>query len=221
MSRTHLTRHGSRPSGDALDVLGDEVDLLRDLLDAWAATTPAAASGREVVTAKWDHGTVGKLLLEHSAVYLAASREVAGALVGAGRRAEAAELGADLGTLSTVIDRMDEASHGVQPMSLAITPAFVDAVGDLDGLLGDGLRAEPGGERVARLGGALGAGRSGLHSARFVSAHAPSHPGPPRWYDRFPFLVRVKSAVDRLRGFPWGESGLGDQKLAERYDREV
>jgi hypothetical protein len=221
VSRTHFTQHGSRTTGDALDVLGDEVDLLRELFDAWEATTPSGVPGGEVVPAKWDHGTIGKLLLEHAAVYLAASRDVAGALAGAGRQAEAAAIGSRLDALRPVIDRMDDASHGVQPMSLAITPAFIEATRDLGELLHDELHAEPGAEAAARLAGLLGTGRSSLHDARFVRKHAPSHPGPPRWYDRFPLLVRVKAGFDRLRGFPWGESGLGDAKLAEHYDREV
>ncbi|MGH9091668.1 MAG: hypothetical protein ACRDZR_09870, partial [Acidimicrobiales bacterium] len=165
MSRTHLTPHGSRTTGDSLDVLGDEIDLLAELFDAWEATTPSGVPAADAVPAKWDHGTVGKLLLEHAAVYVAASRDVAGALASGGRRAEAARIGSRLDAVRPVVDRMDVASHGVQPMSLAITPAFVGAVEDLRGLLLDDLRAEPGDRAAARLAGLLGAGRASLRSA--------------------------------------------------------
>ena len=75
---------------------------------------------------------------------------------------------------------------------------------------------------MAILTAALGPERHRLRSAKFIRKHAPAHPGPPgRWYDRIPVLLRLRAAEDRLRGFPWGESRLGDRKLARRYDREI
>ena len=117
---------------------------------------------------------------------------------------------------------MYDSARGVQPISVAITPGFIEAVEQLQELLGPELGGGP--ESLARfeLTAALGSERAQLRSAKFIRKHAPAHPGPERrWYDRVPALLRVHAAEDRLRGFPWGESRLGDRELAERYDREI
>ena len=77
MKLPHFTQHGTRTSGDALDVFVEETDLLRQLFAKWNTTSPNRSMGGAAVTAKWDHGTIGKLLLEHAAVRLAAAEDIA------------------------------------------------------------------------------------------------------------------------------------------------
>ena len=76
MKLPHFTQHGTRTTGDALDLFVEETSLLRELFAKWHTTTPEPTMGEKVVTAKWDHGTIGKLLLEHAAVRLAAGEEI-------------------------------------------------------------------------------------------------------------------------------------------------
>lgn len=222
MKLPHLTQHGTRTSGDALDLFVEETALLRQLFAKWNTTTPERTMGGEAVPAKWDHGTIGKLLLEHAAVRLAAGEDIARVMGELGRGGEASPLEETNHRLRPILDQMYDTSRGVQPISVAITPGFIEAVDQLQEV----LRPELGGasERQARsrLTDALGPERTRLRSAKFIRKHAPAHPGPEgRWYDRVPALLRLHAAEDRLRGFPWGESSLGDQKLAEHYDREI
>jgi hypothetical protein len=117
---------------------------------------------------------------------------------------------------------MYDNSHGIQPISLAITPGFVDGVTRLQEILRTDLNPSLKMSPLSDISNCLADDRSRLRSAKFIRKHAPAHPGAVRrWYDRIPFLLRMHAAEDRLRGFPWGESSLGDRKLAERYDREI
>ena len=59
--------------------------------------------GDKVVTAKWDHGTIGKLLLEHAAVRLAAGEDIVRG---------SAEIGSDSGILAA---RGNEPSRPADP----------------------------------------------------------------------------------------------------------
>ena len=223
MKLPHFTQHGTRTSGDALDLFIEETALLRHLLAKWHTTTPERTMGGEAVTAKWDHGTIGKLLLEHAAVRLAAGEEIVRVLEELGRsRESSSQLQETNRLVRPVLDEMYDSCRGVQPISVAITPDFIESVEKLQEL----LRPQLGGAAETRmrleLTAALGPERVRLRSAKFMRKHAPAHPGPERrWYDRVPFLLRVHAAEDRLRGFPWGESSLGDRELAKRYDREI
>ncbi len=222
MKLPHLTQHGTRTSGDALDLFVEETDLLRQLFAKWNTTTPERTMGDAAVPTKWDHGTIGKLLLEHAAVRLAAGEDIARVMEEIGRGRESSCLEETNHLVRPILDQMYDNSRGIQPIAVAITPGFIEAVEQLQ----EFLRPELGGaaERQARseLTVALGPERARLRSAKFIRKHAPAHPGPERrWYDRVPALLRLHAAEDRLRGFPWGESSLGDQKLAERYDREI
>ncbi len=222
MKLPHFTQHGTRTSGDALDVFADETNLLRQLFAKWNTTTPDRTMGGSAVTAKWDHGTIGKLLLEHAAVRLAAADDIARVLKEIGLTREARRLEDTNHRVRPVLDQMYDNSRGIQPMSVAITPDFIEGVEQLQELLrpelGGALETQAGFELTA----ALGPQRTQLRSAKFIRKHAPAHPGPERrWYDRVPALLRLHAVEDRLRGFPWGESHLGDRKLAERYDREI
>jgi hypothetical protein len=221
MKLPHFTQHGSRTTGDALDLFGDETTLLEDLCNAWKATTPDRSMGDKVVPAKWDHGTIGKLLLEHIAVRLAASEDVVRVLSEEGREAVASLLAHENKAVRPLLDQMYDSARGVQPISIAITPSFVEPADAVLDLVSPGLGEAQRRQTTAILTTALGSERHRLRSAKFIRKHAPAHPGPPgRWYDRIPVLLRVRAAEDRLRGFPWGESRLGDRKLARRYDHE-
>ena len=222
MKLPHFTQHGSRTTGDALDLFVDETTLLEELFNAWKATTPDPAMGDKVVSVKWDHGTIGKLLLEHTAVRLFASEDVARLLAEEKRDLVASLLTDENKAVRPLLDQMYDSARGVQPISVAITPGFVEAVDALMDLLGPNLGQAPLSRTLSILVAALGSGRSRLRSARFIRKHAPAHPGPPgRWYDRIPILLRLHAAEDRLRGFPWGESSLGDRKVARRFDHEI
>ena len=221
MKLPHFTQHGSSTTGDALDLFADETNLLEELFNAWKATTPDRSMGDKVVTAKWDHGTIGKLLLEHTAVRLAASEDVARVLSEEGRDAVASLLTDENNAVRPLLDQMYDSARGVQPISVSITPGFVEPADALFDMLKPDLGQAQLSRTMTTLTAALGAERRRLHSAKFIRKHAPAHPGPPdRWYDRIPILLRLRAAEDRLRGFPWGESSLGDRKLARRYDRE-
>ena len=222
MKLPHFTQHGSRTTGDALDLFADETVLLEQLLANWRSTTPDPSMGEKVVTAKWDHGTIGKLLLEHTAVRLAASEDVARVLAEEGRDAAATLLTVENEAVRPLLDQMYDSARGVQPIYVATTPSFVEPADALFDLLGPALEKAQLNETIAFLTATLGSERRRLRSAKFIRKHAPAHPGPPgRWYDRIPVLLRLHAAEDRLRGFPWGESTLGDRKLARRYDREI
>jgi hypothetical protein len=222
MKLPHFTQHGSSTTGDALDLLGDETNLLDELFTAWKASTPDRSLGDRVISAKWDHGTIGKLLLEHTAVRLAASEDVARVLSEEGRDAVASLLNEENKAVRPLLDQMYDSARGVQPISLAITPSFVEPANALLDLLKPSLGQAQLSRTMTRLAAALGPERRRLRSAKFIRKHAPAHPGPPdRWYDRIPILLRFRAAEDRLRGFPWGESRLGDRKLARRFDHEI
>ena len=217
--RTHPS---NQRTGDALDLFCDESALLNELFTAWRATTPDRSMADEIVTAKWDHGSVGKLVLEHAAVRLAASEDMARVLSEEGKEAAASLLSEENNALRPLLDEMYDASRGVQPISVAIAPGFVEPVEALLDLIGPAVAPEGRGRTRAILAASLGPLRDRLRSAKYIRKHAPARPGRPgRWYDRIPFLLRLRAAEDRLRGFPWGESRLGDRKLARRYDSEI
>ncbi len=221
MEFPHFTHHGTRQEGDSLDLFAEEAELLGELFAKWDVTNPEGKDRGAAVTAKWDHGTLGKLILEHSAVWLAAGQDVARVLDLAGHHRAASELRRHHEAVRPEIDRMATSSHGVQPINLAISPEFVNAVNNLRAGLAQDHAPVAGPGAIEHLRRQLGEHKDELRSAHYIRRHAPTHPDRPRWYDRLPFAVRVHSAFDRLRGFPWGESSLGDRKLAREYDREA
>ncbi len=221
MTRFHFTQHGTRRAGDALDLLGEEVMLLDHLFSAWAHTIPGNAEQANAVEAKWDHGTVGKLLLEHSAVRVAAERDIVRVLRDRGESELTHQLDDEIHSISPMIVRMYDSGRGIQPISLAITPEFVEAVGELRQALQSGIMQTHPTDTLSRLSYALGRRRSELHSAVYIRRHAPSRPELKWWVEQHPMLIRIQTALDRLSGFPWAESSLGDRKLAARFDREA
>lgn len=111
-------------------------------------------------------------------------------------------------------------SAGVSPMSLAGSREFVEALQELRATLQPCLLdASLSKERLIE---ALGGHRAELHSAKYLRKHAPTHPSQGKWYDKVPILLRLHTAYDRVRGFPWAESSpLASPSVADRYDRET
>ena len=144
MTRFHFTQHGTRRGGDALDLFDEEVMLLDRLFSAWAHSVPGNAEQPNAVEAKWDHGTVGKLLLEHGAVRVAAERDIVRVLREVGVSELTDHLDDEIHSISPIVVRMYDTGRGVQPISLAITPEFVDAVEELRQTLQNGImEAQP------------------------------------------------------------------------------
>ena len=218
MIRRHVTQHGSTTEGDALDALGRQDEVLRSLFDEWDATGPGQ-SETDPVTAAWDHGTVGKLVLEHGVVRLAAQQDVAAALRGVGQDDLAGELDGHHDEARELLARIADLSKGVQPINLRFTPEFAASVDRLCEL----WRAELSGAAAdtARIASALGPGRSQLQSAHYLRKHSPTHPSPKSGgLSSLSIVSRLRTTIDRVRGWPWAESDVADAKLAERFDRE-
>ena len=218
LRRFHVTRHGSGPGGDALDLFCTETAFMLDLFGQWDQTSPEHEVGEEAVLDKWDHGTVGKLIIEHAALFVAAGVEVARVIREIGQEDMADRLDRETTTIRPVVDRLYESGRGIQPMSLAITPDFIGAVEELRVALRDDLDDRG---AIRALVETLAPYRSRLRSARYISRHAPARPDAAgKWGVRLPFVVRLRTAIDRVAGFPWAESSLADRKLAQRYDND-
>jgi len=203
--------HDKPTPGDVVELFDLEDEILRNLFDAWDATEPPHT--REAVPAAWDHGTVGKLFVDHGALYLAAEEEIARAL-DHGDADLAASLRAHADRGRGLLVRLDEQARGVPPVEL-VTPEFAETVSQ--------FRCHVCGERGERpfagpqLAAALGEHREELRSVAYVRKHAPTHPGRRRWFHRFSSAVRFQAGYDRLRDFPRADSGVSDRKLAEHY----
>src|SRR6185437_14119844 len=139
ITRFHYTEHGTRRRGDALHLFEEQTILLEQLIGEWKRTVPRETRAENAFEAKWDHGTVGKLLLEHCAVRLAASCEIVRVLRTSGQDEIAQELDAENQAVRPIVVRMYDSGRGVQPISLAITPDFIEAVDDLETALRGGF----------------------------------------------------------------------------------
>jgi len=198
--------------GDVLDLFDRESDMLSRLFEAWNATDPSQA--QKPARAAWDHGTVGKLFVEHGAVHLAAEEEIARVLHGVDAELAAAlRAHADRGR--GFLDRLDEQARGVPPIQLA-TLEFAETVSQFRAHL-HGNGGEPTPFSLSQLADALGKNRQNLRSVSYVRKHAPTHPGTRRWFHRLSGTVRVQARYDRLRDFPRADSGISDKTLAEHY----
>lgn len=191
------------------------------MFTTWDRVDPVGEPTARAVPDAWDRGTVGKLLLEDGAVRRAAKADIARVLRQTGRPDLADLLDGHAVAARSLLDRLDERSRGVQPIAMSADAGFVDAVDRLHHLWAGELRSETE-YSLERIGAALGGQRAELRSAKFIAKHAPTHPAPQRrWYHRIRGLVRIHAAYDRMRGFPWAESGpLSDTVLAERFNRE-
>jgi hypothetical protein len=219
----HFSQHGSAPAaGDSLDVYEQETNVLKEVLAHWDDTRvpQAPEEGESIAPEKYDNGTLAKLALEHSAVFLAAQEDIAKALSVGGRHDLEHKLSQAAEAMRPKLSRLDKLSRGVSPLSLAGDSQFLDAFTDLRSVLQPELLDED--TSPEALGEALGERRQDLRTAKYIRKHAPSAPGRRRWYDRLPFMVRLQTAYDRSRGFPWAESApVASSKVAKRYDREA
>lgn len=215
------TTSGARPH-DSLDLLAEQDNVLADIFVAWDESDPEGADDdRSAVRMASENGTLGKLVIEHAAVRVAAKRDIERVLRRAGHDGLADELTSHLAQVCELLDRLYEHSRGVGAVELSRSPQFTDTVAALGRIIRAELRSEPAG-LVPRIAVALGDLRSQLRSAKHVAAHAPTHPATARsWYDGIPFLVRVHALYDRLRGYPWANSGTyANPRLADRYDTD-
>jgi hypothetical protein len=207
-----------------LDLFDQESKVLRDLFAEWARTRPEAvdADRGQQAAARWDNGTLGKLVLEHGSVRLGAGQEIARVLRHGGNGEAARALSENDESCRRLLDRLDEMSRGVNPVSLAASTDYTAAIEELYQLLQPELEGPATAVSPGQLAKALGDARADLRTADYVRKHAPSHPGPARWYDGVPLLLRLRTAYDRSRGFPWAESApLASTEVAARYDQEA
>lgn len=213
-----FTRHGSGNGGDSLDVLHEEAQVLRVALRQWrgAAAPGQAPDGPAAVERNWDAGTLGKVVLEHAALWLAAARDVTRAL-GTGARSEA--LSAQAEHARPFVDRLEVLGRGTEPVAAAANQDFRLAVDELGAALSQPL-SDP--DLAGKLADELGDRRHRLRTARWVRRHAPVHPGPRRWYDTVGPIVRLETAWGRARGFPWPQSApMASRTVAEQFDQEA
>ena len=213
----------SATPADSLALLAEQDRLLIDILNGWDAATPPpdVDDTSTVVSAAFQRGTYGKLLIEHTALRVAAKTDIAPVLHDIGADALADDFIRHLPEVRRLLDRLDEMARGVNAMGVAASLSFAGAVGELAALMRADLGAEP--ERaIPRVEAALGDHRAKLHGARWVRRHAPTHPAPEkRWYDRIPLLVWVQARYDHLSGFPWAYSApMADPKVAEAVEHE-
>lgn len=215
--RRHVTQHSTLRRGDALDVLDEQSQLLRSLFHEWS-NTGAGQTGdsEEAVPSNWDRGTIGKLVLEHAAVWLAARDDIIRVLQDTGGDAMAGRIEESSKGARPLIDRLHDASAGVQPMALAVSPGFEELMEEFRTTIGGVLAEET--DLALQIDRALGDNRGRLRSGKFLRKHAPTHPRP--GLDRFRVLARLHTLYDRVRGMPWAESyPQANTKLAERYHR--
>lgn len=211
--RFHLFRHAGTSDGDAVDLLDDEMEVLHQLIAGWSNTGATPASPQTAVDDNWERGTIGKLLIEHCAVRLAAQAEVARVLGQHGADDLAAALRADVVATQCIVERMDKISRGVEPMSLATSQEFADEVEALRRQLATLAATD-----VQRVQAVVEPFRQEIASEDYVRRHAPTHPSG-HWH-RSP-LVRLQTMYDRLRGVPRAQSTTADRTLTSMYDKEV
>jgi hypothetical protein len=217
--KRHFTQHGAASRGDSLELLRSESAMLASAFRQWDETRGAGQSGRMAGATNFDSGTIGKVILEHAAVHLGAARDVCRVLRNGSRRSELEPLEQVIGDVWPVLDRLDELGRGTEPVAVAANDDFADAVDKLRAVLGP-LTDDPGfSDRIA---GALGDRRHELRTAPYIRRHSPTHPGPGRWYNSIGPLVRLQTAYDRSRGFPWAESQpMASPELAQTFGNDA
>lgn len=186
--------------GDALDQLLYEDRAVEELLKAFDDET----------LDRRQHGEVAKLLVEHLAVREAAKEYIAEGLSGRAELAGVADrMLHGVAQRRSHLRRLDELARGVEAINVNQGQSFDAAVGEIRPALADDIRHDVE-ELVPLLHDRLDerARHKLFPSARFVRAHAPTHPGAHgrRWYERINPLVRLHAAYDFLRGFPKGGS---------------
>ncbi|MDQ6783182.1 MAG: hypothetical protein M3063_07030 [Actinomycetota bacterium] len=209
----HAGQHGSSTDGDALDLWETQDKVLLELFEEWDSNSDG----------QWDHGTTGKLILEHAAVREGALDDVAAALRKLGEHSTATALLDSSAERRQTLDRLDKQTFGREPAAINYNAEFVEAADNLRDRLRNEIHAELN-DTIPHLRDTVFAddAEDDLHSARFVRKHAPTHPNPNRHrYGENRFIKRIHTVYDRIRGFPWPESKpFMDQQLAEKYHQE-
>jgi hypothetical protein len=187
-------------SGDALDTLTQQDDLVDQLLDAWRVATRQLEDHDDVVI-RSQRGSDVKLLLQHLAVREASIDAIEQRLREIGEEDLAHRLEAQGVARREAIGRLDHLIRGRAAMTVnnaEVSLAVID--------LGTILDRERAGrvELLAGVSAALGLPEQrGLPSARRVRTHSPTVPSPvPRWYDRIGPLKAARALYDHLRGTP-------------------
>ena len=215
-------RRSRKPPEDSLDLIRQEDRLLESLFVDWDHGAPDAqtANGDAVVRA-WKRGTIGKLVLEHAALRLAAKADVIRCLQRCGSTAMADAFGEQAIAARQVIDQLDGIARGVSALDLRFSDDFSDGVANLRRFWRGELRSEAE-YSLDQVAAALGTDRSQLHTSRFVKKHAPIHPASrARWYHRLGPVLRLHALYDYLRGFPTSESAVfSDRRLVQKYDAD-
>jgi hypothetical protein len=207
---------------DSLDLIRSEDCLLESLFAEWDHGAPDSdTSNEDAVVRAWKRGTIGKLILEHAALRLAAKADVMFCLQRGGRTEMAGAFGQHATEARRVIDQLDRYSRGVTALDLRYSDEFGDGIENLRRIWRGELRSESeySLDHVATI---LGTNRSQLRTARFVKKHAPVHPAlRARWYHRIALVLRLHALYDRFRGLPTSESGtFSDRRLAQQYDAD-
>lgn len=207
---------------DSLDLVRIENRHLEDLLADWDQNAPDPdIAEEEAVVRAWKRGTVGKLVLQHAALRLAAKADVMFRL----RRCDQSEMAGAFGQHAMearqVVDQLDRYSRGVSALDLRFSDEFSAGIENLRRIWRGELRSESE-YSLDHVATALGAGRAQLRTARFVKKHAPIHPAARiRWYHRVSPVLRLHALYDRFRGLPTSESSTySDRRLAEKYDAD-
>lgn len=212
--KRRFTKRGPSRRGDSLDLLDQEGELLSTAFHQWGQTHRGQSAGRMAGASNFDNGTIGKVIVEHAAIHLGAARDVCRV---AQQSEQIRDLRAALDDIWPLIDRLDELSRGTSPVSIAANDDFAATIDSLEGVLRP-IVADRG--MTGRLARCLGDRRHQLRTASYIRKHAPTHPGPGRWYDKVGPVARAHTAYDRARGFPWSESTpLASPELPQRYDR--
>jgi hypothetical protein len=145
--------------------------------------------------------------------------DVRRALSDAGRHDLEHRLAEQSVSIAPLLSRVDKLARGVGTLSLAGSEEFVEALTELRAAVQPALFDGP---SPFDLGQALGEQRAQLRSARWVRRHAPTSPSPGKWYDKVPLFLRLHTALDRGRGFPWAESRpIASPEIAQHYDQQV
>ena len=223
MRTRHLTLHGTSREGDAIDVLGRQDETLRSLFADWENTEPPWGEGPDSVVPKsWDNGTIGKLIVEHTAVALAAREDVARALEASSKVELARSVRTQAAQMRVLLDRLDETAQGLGPLEVARNPAFAETVRALRSVVEHSSSEPSTAPEPDRIATALEDRRGDLQSARYLRKHAPTHPGKNRWFSNVPVFVRMHAAWDRVRGLPWAESSpTANPEIAEKYNQDL
>ena len=203
-------------SGDALDSLELQDEIIRDLYRQWDHGRAQLEHG-DSVNVRWEKGSAAKLVLQHVAVRESAKEAVAGRLREINEHALADRMEGEGVFRRRAIDRCDELIRGHQ--AITVNGVEIDtAMADLEGIVLGELAGELR-EIVPEAKPVLGSsGERGLPSARHIRTHSTTHPSPEaRWYDKVGPFKALRALYDHLRTSPRGGTRPGLDNARE-YD---